>query len=190
MVIVSDGECPHSHEVCRALHPRQLSRNENLRLSLVFLGQCRMARADTPSLTDTSKRALKHACQFCIPVLTSAHLHTCAAYQLNLGRALVALSRSVAWSMRCCSLAICNAIPAVVLHRKTRDDVPHGRKRFHFMLLATFLNLFWSSALISIRPHTKPGTSLVSTCNHFRRRAGSDAHFHATASLPRLPGFL
>ena len=112
VVIVSDGECPHSHEVCRALHPRQLSRNENLRLSLVFLVQCRMARADTPSLTDTSKRALKHACQFCIPVLTSAHLHTCAAYQLNLGRALVALSRSVAWSMRCCSLAICNAIPA------------------------------------------------------------------------------
>ena len=152
VVTVSDGECPHSHQVCRALHPRQLSRNENLRLSLVFLGQCRMARADTPSLTDTSKHALKHACQFCIPVLTH-HLHICAAYQMNLGRALVALSQSVAWRMRCCSLAVCNAIPAVVLHRKTRDDVPHGRKRFHFMLLATnsesvleFCTHFYSSS--------------------------------------------
>ena len=138
------------------------------------------------------QRALKHACQFCIPG-TGTHLcppsHIrCTSTELGPSAGCPFPVSGLEHVLLQSSYLQCNS--CVVLHRKTRDDVPHGRKRFHFMLLATFLNLFWSSALISIRPHTKPGTSLVSTCNHFRRRAGSDAHFHATASLPRLPGFL
>ena len=81
-----------------------------------------------------------------------------------------------------CNSWYCTGRPGMTCHM--------GENVFISCSWQQILNLFWSSALISIRPHTKPGTSLVSTCHHFRRRAGSDAHFPATASLPRLPGFL